>query len=250
MRRKALQRIGDIALASLVLVAAWQGLSASIGIRTLPAPLQTAMRISAAFGQPSFLRDLAATGQAYAIALALAMSGGVALGLLSGGWRAFGETVEPAMQVLVAIPKVTLYPVILLLFGLGDTAKIAFGVLHGLPTVTIMTAGAIHALKPIYRKAARTMRLTPRNYALHILLPAVAPEILASFRICFGLTLLGVLVGEMFASTRGLGHLLMASMGVDDMPTVMAIIVLLFLFAGAGSWGLLAAIERFKAASR
>lgn len=246
MRREQLQRAGDIVLASAALVAAWQGLSLLIGARTLPAPWQTAARIAAAFGQTGFLDDLWATGQAYAIALAIAMTGGVVLGLLSGGWRAVGEMVEPLMHTVVAIPKVTLYPVILLLFGLNDAAKIAFGVLHGLPTVTIMTAGAIRVLKPIFGKTARAMRLTPRNYAVHVLLPAVLPQILASLRVCFALTLLGVLVGEMFASTRGLGHLLMASIGVDDMPTVMAIIVLLFLFAGVGSAGLLAAIGRLK----
>ena len=246
MKRNSLQRTGDIALMSLSLVVGWQILSLLIGVRTLPAPLQTAERLASAFFEPSFLRDLSATGQAYAIALALAMSGGIAIGLLFGGWRAFGETFEPWLHVVISIPKVTLYPVILLLFGLGDAAKIAFGVLHGLPTVAIMCASAIRALKPIYRKAALTMRLTRRNYALYVLLPAVAPEILASFRVCFALTLLGVLVGEMFASARGLGHLLMASIGVDDMPTIMAIIVLLFLFAGVGSSGLLAAINRLR----
>lgn len=246
MNRERLQRIGDIALMCLLLVASWQVLSLLIGIRTLPAPLQTAERLAAGLVDPRFLGDLAATGQAYAIALAIAMCGGVLLGLLLGGWRGFGETFEPWLHVIIAVPKVTLYPVILLLFGLGDAAKIAFGVLHGLPTVAIMCATAIHALKPIYRKAALTMRLTPKNYALHVLLPAVAPEILASFRVCFALTLLGVLVGEMFASARGLGHLLMASIGVDDMPTIMAVIVLLFLFAGLGSSALLAAIRRLK----
>jgi NitT/TauT family transport system permease protein len=150
------------------------------------------------------------------------------------------------MHILVSVPKVALYPIILLLFGLGDPAKIAFGVLHGLPTVAIITAGAIRSLKPIYRKTARAMRLAPRTYALHVLLPAVAPEIVASFRICFALTLLGILVGEMFASAHGLGRLLMASIGVDDMPTVMAIIVLLFLFAGAGSSTLLALVRRLR----
>lgn len=58
---------------------------------------------------------------------------------------------------------------------------------------------------------------------------------MAAFRVCFALTLLGVLVGEMFASTRGLGHLLMASIGTNDQPTIMAITLILFVFAGAGS---------------
>ena len=246
MKRDVARQIGDIAIASLVLVAGWQALSLAVGARTLPAPLQTAERLAAAFAQAGFLDDLVATAQAYGIALLIAMGAGVVLGLLFGGWRAVGETFEPAMHVLVSVPKVALYPIILLLFGLGDSAKIAFGVLHCLPTVAIMTAGAIRSLRPIYRKAARSMRLTPRNYALHILLPAVAPEIVASFRICFAFTLLGILVGEMFASAHGLGHLLMASIGVDDMPTVMAIIVLLFLFAGAGSSALLAVIGRLR----
>jgi NitT/TauT family transport system permease protein len=246
MTRHPLQRLGDIVLLSLLLIAGWEVLSLLIGTRVLPSPPQTAHRIIVAFGQPSFLRDLAATGQAYVVALAMAMAGGVALGLMFGASRFIGETFEPAMHVLVAVPKVTLYPVILLLFGLGDAAKIAFGVLHGLPTVAIMTAGAIRSLKPIYRKTALTLRLSPRRYALGILLPAVAPEIFASLRICFAFTLLGVLIGEMFASTRGLGHLLMSSIGVDDMPTVMAIVVLMFLFAGIGSVALLAVIDRFR----
>jgi NitT/TauT family transport system permease protein len=246
MKRDSIQNLADVAALIIAMVALWEALSLLIGARVLPSPLVTARHFVTAFARPSFLRDLAATGQAYAIALVLAMSGGVTLGLLFGGWRTIGETFEPVMHVLVAIPKVTLYPIILLLFGLGDAAKIAFGVLHGLPTVAIMTAGAIRTLKPIYRKTALTMRLTPRNYALRVLLPAVVPEMLASLRICFAFTLLGVLIGEMFASTRGLGHILMQSIGVDDMPTVMVVIVILFLFAGAGSFTLLAVIDRLK----
>jgi NitT/TauT family transport system permease protein len=246
MSRSAARQLGDIVLASLVLLAAWQGLSLLIGARVLPGPLDSAARLLQALGQPSFIEDLAATARAYVIALAIAMGGGVSLGLLFGGSRAMGETFEPVLHILVSVPKVALYPIILLLFGLGDPAKIAFGVLHGLPTVAIITAGAIRSLRPIYRKAARAMRLTPRRYALHVLLPAVAPEIVASFRICFAFTLLGILVGEMFASAHGLGRLLMASIGVDDMPTIMAIIVLLFLFAGAGSSALLALVRRLR----
>lgn len=241
-----IRRIGDIVAFGLVLIVIWQGLSWLIGVSVLPSPFITARHTIAAFTQLRFLEDLAATGQAYGIALAIAMFGGVVLGLIFGGWRAFGDTFEPWLHVLVAIPKVTLYPIILLLFGLGDPAKIAFGVLHGLPTVGIMTAAAVRSLKPIYRRTALTMRLTPYDYARRILLPAVAPEILASLRICFALTLLGVLVGEMFASAHGLGHLLMQSIGVDDMPTVMVVVVVLFLFAGTGSYLLLAVIDRVK----
>jgi NitT/TauT family transport system permease protein len=244
MKNESLRRSLDVAAACLVFVLLWQGVSLVIGARTLTPPGETAARIVSLLAQPSFIRDLATTGEAYGMALVIAMALGLALGTLFGGWSAIGEPFEPFMHVLVATPKVALYPVILLLFGLGDAAKVAFGVLHGMPPVVIMTATAIRGLKPIYRKAALTMRLTPQRYATGILMPAVMPEILAGFRICFAQALLGVLVGEMFASVHGVGHRLMASIGVDDEPTIMAIVVIVFLFAGTGSAALLALARR------
>ncbi len=224
----------------------WQIVSMAVGAHTLPPPLATAKHIFVLVRRPSFDRDLANTAAAFGLALTIGMAGGLALGVLFGGWRFIGQSFEPFMHLLVATPKVTLYPVILLLFGLGDSAKIAFGVLHGLPPVAIITAAAIRNLNPVYRKSARTLRLKPSDFAWRLLIPAVIPEILDAFRICFAQALLGVLVGEMFASTNGVGHLLMASIGVDDNPTILAIVVLVFLFAGCGSIALLAITARQK----
>jgi NitT/TauT family transport system permease protein len=176
------------------------------------------------------------------------MAGGLALGVICGGWQRIGDEVEPLVLALIATPKVMLYPIILLFFGLGDAAKIFFGLLHGLPPVVIVMANALRSLRPIYRKVAHTMRLSRASFALHVLIPAVTPEAVASFRICFALTLLGVLVGEMFASTRGLGHLLFASIGTNDQVTIMAVSLLLFGFAGFGSSLLLALSQRLRKA--
>jgi NitT/TauT family transport system permease protein len=235
MSRDSIRRAGDVALVCLALAIVWQALAWFVGKDTLPSPLDTLQHLFALLHQPRFQRDLTATSQAYAISLALAMIGGLTLGVLCGGWRAIGEQIEPPLLILIATPKVMFYPIILLFFGLGDAAKVFFGILHGLPPVVILTANALRTLRPIYRKAALTMRLSNRAYALHVLVPAVFPEIVASFRMCFALTLLGVLVGEMFAATRGLGHLLIGSIGTYDQPTILAITLLLFAFAGIGS---------------
>lgn len=248
MRWAAAQRAGDVALVCVALVLLWQALSWALGGASLPDPLDTVKRLGLLFQQDRFLVDLAATSRAYALSLAIAMAGGLALGILAGGWRGAGEIIEPPLLVLIAMPKVLLYPIILLFFGLGDAAKIFFGILHGLPPVVILAANALRSLRPIYRKASLAMRLSPRDYARHVLVPAILPEIVASFRVCFALTLLGVLVGELFASARGLGNRLMASIGTHDQPTIMAITLLLFAFAGIGS-SLLLALSRRRARS-
>jgi NitT/TauT family transport system permease protein len=239
----------DVALVCLALVFVWQIASWQLGADLLPGPGQTLRKIAGLVADRRFQRDLAATTNAYLIALAIAMAGGLALGVICGGWKQIGDEVEPLILALIATPKVMLYPIILLFFGLGDAAKIVFGLLHGLPPVVIVMANALRTLRPIYRKVAQTMRLSRASFALHVLVPAVTPEAVASFRICFSLTLLGVLVGEMFASTRGLGHLLFASIGTNDQVTIMAVSLLLFGFAGAGSSLLLALSRRFRKAS-
>jgi NitT/TauT family transport system permease protein len=235
MMPKNVQRALDAALVCLALALVWQIASCRLGGDLLPGPWQTLQKIGELIAEPRFQRDLAATANAYAIALVIAMAGGLGLGVICGGWKRIGDEVEPLLLALIATPKVMLYPIILLFFGLGDAAKIFFGLLHGLPPVVIVMANALRTLRPIYRKVAQSMGLSRASFALHVLIPAVTPEAVASLRICFALTLLGVLVGEMFASTRGLGHLLFASIGTNDQATIMAVTLLLFGFAGAGS---------------
>ena len=63
----------------------------------------------------------------------------MALGLVLGMRRFAGEVAEPILSSLYTIPKVTLYPVMLLIFGLGMSAKVAFGVIHGVIPVMLFT---------------------------------------------------------------------------------------------------------------
>ena len=84
------------------------------------------------------------------------------------------------------------------------------------------------------------MGLGPFDMVRRILLPAAMPEIFAGLRVGFSLTLIGTLLGEMFASQRGLGYLLMNAIGLHNVDLIMAITFMLTLFAGLASVVLLA----------
>lgn len=144
------------------------------------------------------------------------------------------------LVALYSLPKVTLYPLILLLFGLGISAKIAFGAIHGIIPVAIFTMNAIRNIKPVYVKTARTMGLSPLATVRTVLVPACLPEIVSGLRVGFSLTLLGVLIGEMFASKRGLGFVIMNAIGLNDVQTMLAVTLLLFVFAALVNSALLA----------
>ena len=147
------------------------------------------------------------------------------------------------LVALYSIPKITLYPIVLLAFGIGMPAKIAFGAIHGIVPVAIFALGAVRNLNPVYLKAARVMRLTPWRIASRVLLPAAIPEIFTGIRIGFSLTLIGTLLGEMFASQRGLGFLLIQAIGLHNIRLIMALTLLLVVIAVTAS-ALLLAIDR------
>jgi len=226
-------------LLTLTLLVAWQVLHQWAGDTALTAPLPTLEHLWQMIGQRRFLPHLRETGLAFAQALAIAWLGGVGIGVLLGGHRLSGEVAEPILVGLYSLPKITLYPVILLLFGLGISAKIAFGVIHGIIPVILFTMNAVRNMRPVYLRAARAMRLSAVQTAATIIVPAALPEIVSGFRVGFALTLLGTLIGEMFASQRGIGYMLVRAMETGDTGTVMALALLLVVLATAASAALL-----------
>src|SRR3982074_3222706 len=109
-----------------------------------------------------------------------------------------GGAREPILVALYSIPKVTLYPVILLVFGIGMPAKVAFGASHGIVPISLFAMNAIRNINPVHLRTARVLRLSPIETAGKILLRAALPEIVTGIRVGFSLTLIGTLLGEMF----------------------------------------------------
>ncbi len=178
-----------------------------------------------------FWDNAAATAGAFLTAFILSAGFGLLLGLMLGLWRFAGDVAEPVLAGFYTIPKVTLYPVVLLLFGLGVSAKIAFGVMHGLIPVSLFTIAAIRNLPPVLPRAARSLRLSPAQTIRWVLLPACLPQIVAGLRLGFSLSLLGVLIGEMFSSQRGLGFLLVSGLAQNNVRLSTAIVLVIVVFA-------------------
>jgi NitT/TauT family transport system permease protein len=214
---------------SLVLL--WQAAGVwTHGIAITP-PLPTLAYLSALVLTGMFWEHLAATAGAFALAFGLSAVIGLGLGLVLGLRRFAAEVTEPILAGFYTIPKVTLYPVVLMVFGLGLSAKVAFGVMHGLVPVTLFTLGAVRTLPPVLMRAARSMGLSFRDTMWAVLVPACLPEIVNGLRIGFSLSLLGVLVGEMFSSQRGLGFLLVNGLAQHNVPLSTSVVLVIIVCA-------------------
>jgi NitT/TauT family transport system permease protein len=235
---------------TLTLIAAvligWQALYSIIGDVALRSPLETFAFAAKFAATPQFAAHLAETSEAFGVALLIAVVSGLSIGLVLGASRFLGDVLEPVLVALYSVPKITLYPILLLAFGLGMASKVAFGAVHGVIPVALFTITAVRNVRPVYVKTARVMALGPLDTVARVIFPAALPEIFAGLRIGFSLTLIGTLLGEMFASQRGLGFLLMSAIGLHNIDLIMALTLMLGLFAGTASVVLLAFNRRLE----
>lgn len=233
-------KVPDGMLLILAILALWELSHLALGASTLPSPWRTLRKVMALTSDPDFRDSVAVTGLAFLWALLISVLGGLGIGVFLGARRLAGEVAEPILIALYSIPKITLYPVILLMFGLGISAKIAFGAIHGIIPVVIVTMAAVRNIRPVLIRTARSMGLSSRDALIHVLVPATLPEIISGLRIGFALTLLGTLIGEMFASKSGIGFMLMHAIDGVETTQIMALALLLFIFATVVNFGLLA----------
>jgi NitT/TauT family transport system permease protein len=99
--------------------------------------------------------------------------------------------------------------------------------MHGLIPIVLLTMNAVLQVRPVHLRTARALRLSQGQVLRTVVLPAILPDVLGGVRIGVPLALLGVLIGEMFASRRGLGAVAMRAMETNDGPTLLAVAVLL-----------------------
>ena len=235
------------ALDALVLialfVAVWQGLYEYAGDAAITSPLTTLGYASSLVKTSNFWSHAQATLAAFLYALAISIALGVVLGLMLGFQRFAGDVAEPILVALYTIPKITLYPLILLIFGLGVSAKVAFGVIHGVIPIILFTLNAVKNINPVLIRTSRVMRLSTWQTVSTVLAPAVMPELITGVRVGFSLTMLGVLIGEMFASQRGLGFLIINGISLHNVRMTTAVILIVVVFAIAAN-GLLLWIDK------
>jgi len=225
------KRAADTLLLLFVMVLAWQALHQAVGATALPAPLPTLVYLAKFLPSPRFAESAWATLVSFSYALVLSYAIGLTIGVWMGFHRLSGAVGEPILISLYTLPKVTLYPVVLLIFGLSVAGRVTFGAMHGVLPVALLTMSAIRNIPPVYLKSAQALHLSRWQIITTVLFPATLPEVVAGLRIGFTLTLLGVLLAEMFAAKHGLGSLIINAMQLLQGEEMVSVALVLFAFA-------------------
>ena len=156
----ATRRATDTLIILIVLLAVWQALHLAVGATALPGPGPTLAYLVKFVPTARFAENAWATLVCFFYALVLSYAIGLTVGVWMGTHRMSGAVGEPILISLYTLPKVTLYPVVLLIFGLTLAGRVTFGAMHGVLPVALMTMAAIRNIPPVYLKSARTLHLS------------------------------------------------------------------------------------------
>jgi ABC-type nitrate/sulfonate/bicarbonate transport system permease component len=176
---------------------------------------------------------------AYALAIGAGLAGGFALGL----YRVVGRAYGPILAALYAVPAVVWYPSLMLFFGLGEASKIAFGFLLGFFPITLAVLAGIRQVNPHMIAVARVFGARPPVVFIKVMVPAMLFTLVGGLRTALALTVIGVVVGEILGSRRGMGALINHAYGLFRTTDYVAL-VLVTLVLIVGSDALAGLLER------
>jgi NitT/TauT family transport system permease protein len=153
-----------------------------------------------------FSADIIVTLRNVSVAIVAAMLIGPLLAIILHQLRAIRRILDPLFATYYAIPVYAFYPLLMVIFGLGDLPQIAVGFLLAIVAVLINTLNGLDRVPPVLLKVARMHRLGPVATAVKVRLPFAAPYIFTGFKLCVAYSFVGVIGAEFITSSRGIGY--------------------------------------------
>jgi NitT/TauT family transport system permease protein len=216
-----------------ILLGAWEAAWQAKWISPLffSGPSAIARQAAYAWTQGNLKSDLAYSSTNFALGFAAAALAGVGLGILVGWYRRLRLLLDPLLNALYATPRVAMIPLILMWFGIGMWSKVFIVFISAFFPILVNTVGGMRAMDRDLLRAARAFCASDWQIFRTVAIPGSVPFILTGLRQGVALGLIGVVVGEMFGGSQGVGF--MVAYGGQTFATD-TLFVGVFIIAAAG----------------
>lgn len=181
--------------------------------------------------------NLWVTGYAYLAGVGAACILGAMLGLAMGWWRYFGDVLDPYVVFFSAMPRIALFPIILMIFGIGDFSRILIVFLGVFFPVLFNAYMGAKQTPQVLIDVARVFGYSHNRLFIAVILPAALPYLIAGFRIGVTLGMIMVVVAEFFGASSGLGQKIAETAQLYETPELYAWVFYTSLLALFLVWG-------------
>ncbi|HWR08487.1 ABC transporter permease [Sporomusa sp.] len=159
------------------------------------------------------------------LGFSLGLGVAIPMGLLIGWFRGFEYFIDPLVQTFRQTSTLALFPVFILLFGIGELSKVAV-IFWGVQwAVLLNTISGVKNVDPLLIKSARSMGISSFSLFIKVILPASMPSILTGIRLSATHSILVLIAAEMLGANAGLGYLLFFAEANFLIPKMYAAIV-------------------------
>jgi len=218
--------------ASLILWAILWEIAGRLDVTLLLPPLSSVLvRMVEIVPTKTFMSALWITAQAFVIGNTIAILVGVPLGILMGRSVIADRIFLPWVNLFLSAPLTALVPVIMVLFGLGQTTIILTVVLFAVWIIVLDARAGVRSILPSLVEMAKSFGATPWQSFREIYVWAALPEILAGIRLGVIRAVKGVIIGQLLVSIVGFGALFKLYGSRFLMEHFWAALLVLFAFA-------------------
>jgi NitT/TauT family transport system permease protein len=155
----------------------------------------------------SLLSDMAFSGKNFGLGFLFASVAGIVLGIIFGWYRWIRLLSNPFVNAFYSMPRIAMVPLIIMWFGIGMWSKVFIVFLFAFFPILVNTIAGVKALDPDLLRAARAYCATDWQIFTTVALPGSVPFILTGIRQGVSLGLIGVVIGEMFGGSEGIGYM-------------------------------------------
>ena len=242
--RNRVLKAASLAAALAAVILAW-ALAAAMAARPfLPSPWSSAARLAGRMADGSLALHLGASARRVGLALLFAGPAAAALGLASGRSKRLDAFVSPFVYLLHPLPKIAFLPIIMLVLGLGDAAKVFLIALIIFGQVLVSARDAARAVPDALIESMRSLGAGSVAVARHVVFPSALPALLSALRVSLGTAIAVLFIAESFASETGLGWYIVDAWTRIDYVDMYAAILALALF-GLAAYLLIDAAEAY-----
>ena len=230
MRNRALNLISPV-----VFLLIWE-LLVMLGVldrRFFPAPSETIARLVELLQSGELVTATVITLRRMAVGFVLAAVPGVMIGLFMGANRMARVVLSPLISALYPVPKIALVPMVVILFGIGETSKYAVVAISVFFLVVIHTMAGVLNVEERYFDIARNNGARSWDLLWTVAIPASLPNILTGINLALGFALTVIVGTELLLPQGGLGALIWKSYNIYDIPTIFAGLIVVALLGWA-----------------
>jgi NitT/TauT family transport system permease protein len=181
----------------------------------------------------TLLRDVWATTVLLLLGFGAGMLIGVVIGVCLGASRLFRDVFEPFVIFFNAVPRIILFPFLIVWLGFGLLPEVVAIVLVMVPTVAINVAAGIREVEGEYLDNQRALGASRLNLAREVYIPSIALWLLTTSRVTFAFAFQAAIVAEILVAREGLGYQITEGKSQYDVNTIYAAMALIVVLAVA-----------------